>query len=93
MKHIVIDKSTGQDASELRESPSPELGLGEVSTRVKTCAVNFAGGILWLGLSSSARKLHGYQITPGFDAYYPPVCSVARPPIFRAWKRLAVPGS
>ena len=67
MKHIVIDKPGGYDALQLRQSPSPEPGPGEVLIRVKACGVNYADGIIRLGLYASARQLHGYPITPGFE--------------------------
>ncbi len=67
MKHIVIDKPGGYDALQLRQSASPEPGPGEVLIRVKACGVNYADGIIRLGLYASARKLHGYPITPGFE--------------------------
>ncbi|OAB60592.1 zinc-binding dehydrogenase [Leptolyngbya valderiana BDU 20041] len=67
MKHIVIDKPGGYDALQLRESPTPEPGPGEVRIRVKACGLNYADGIIRMGLYASAKRLHGYPITPGFE--------------------------
>jgi len=67
MRHIVIDRPGGYDALELREAPTPEPGPGEVRIRVEACGVNYADGIIRMGLYASAKKLHGYPITPGFE--------------------------
>ena len=35
--------------------------------RVEACGVNYADGIIRMGLYESAKRLHGYPITPGFE--------------------------
>jgi len=67
MQHIVIDRPGGYDALQLRECPIPEPGPGEVLIEVEACGVNYADGIIRMGLYASAKKLHGYPITPGFE--------------------------
>lgn len=52
---------------QLRHAPSPKPGPGEVLIRVEACGLNYADGIIRMGLYASARKLHGYPITPGFE--------------------------
>ena len=63
----MIDKPGGYEALQLRESPNPEPGAGEVRIKVAACGLNYADGIIRMGLYASARKLHGYPITPGFE--------------------------
>ena len=67
MQHIVIDKPGGYDALKLCEAPDPKPGPEQVVIRVKACGVNYADGIIRMGLYASAKKLHGYPITPGFE--------------------------
>ena len=38
-----------------------------VSIEVRACGVNYADGIIRMGLYASAKQLHGYPITPGFE--------------------------
>ena len=67
MQRILITRPGGYDALELNESPPPPPGPGEVQIRVQACGVNYADGIIRMGLYASAKKLHGYPITPGFE--------------------------
>jgi len=67
LKHVVIDKPGAYEALQLHEAPTPEPGPGEVLIRVRACGVNYADGIIRMGLYASARHLHGYPITPGFE--------------------------
>ena len=67
MKHILIGKPGGYSALQLHDAPTPEPGPGEVRIRVRACGVNYADGIIRMGLYASAKKLHGYPITPGFE--------------------------
>lgn len=90
MRRIVIDKPGGYDALRCVELPDPLPGPGEVRIRVEACGVNYADGIIRMGLYASARELHGYPITPGFevagviDAVGPPAESAA-PHATRPW--------
>ena len=34
---------------------------------MRACGVNYADGIIRMGLYASAKELHGYPITPGFE--------------------------
>ena len=67
MKRIVIGKPGSYDALELVESPEPLPKGGEVRLRVEAAGVNYADGIIRMGLYESAKRLHGYPITPGFE--------------------------
>lgn len=67
MQRIVIARPGGYDALRLVEAPDPEPGPGEVAIAVEACGVNYADGIVRMGLYASARELHGYPITPGFE--------------------------
>lgn len=67
MRRIVIAKPGGFDALRMVESPDPLPAAGEVRLRVEACGVNYADGIIRMGLYESAKRLHGYPITPGFE--------------------------
>ncbi len=67
MQSIVISRPGGYDALRLVEQPDPEPGPGEVVIACEACGVNYADGIIRMGLYASAKKLHGYPITPGFE--------------------------
>jgi synaptic vesicle membrane protein VAT-1 len=67
MQRIVIARPGGYDALQLVEAPDPEPGPGEVVIACEACGVNYADGIIRMGLYASARRLHGYPITPGFE--------------------------
>lgn len=67
MQRVVIAKPGGFDALRLVDGPDPTPGRGEVRLRVEACGVNYADGIIRMGLYESAKRLHGYPITPGFE--------------------------
>ena len=67
MQRIVIAKPGGYDALALVQSPDPQPKHGEVRIAVRACGVNYADGIIRMGLYESAKRLHGYPITPGFE--------------------------
>ncbi len=67
MRKIVIRKPGGYAALELIEQADPTPASGEVLIAVEACGVNYADGIIRMGLYASARELHGYPITPGFE--------------------------
>lgn len=67
MHRIVIRKPGGYGALEYVEEPDPQPGPGEVVIATEACGVNYADGIIRMGLYRSARELHGYPITPGFE--------------------------
>ncbi|UXI66667.1 zinc-binding dehydrogenase [Tahibacter amnicola] len=67
MRCIVIDRPGGYDALKLVEKPDPVPGPGEVLIAVSAAGVNYADGIIRMGLYESAKRLHGYPITPGFE--------------------------
>jgi len=67
MQRIVIRKPGGYSALELIEEPDPAPGPGEVVIAVEAAGVNYADSIIRMGLYESARRLHGYPITPGFE--------------------------
>jgi NADPH:quinone reductase-like Zn-dependent oxidoreductase len=67
VRRILIEKPGGFDALRVVESPDPLPAAGEVRLRVEACGVNYADGIIRMGLYESAKRLHGYPITPGFE--------------------------
>ncbi|MEX2528217.1 MAG: zinc-binding dehydrogenase [Gemmatimonadota bacterium] len=67
MHRILIRKPGGYDALEWVEAPDPTPGPGEVVIASEACGVNYADGVIRMGLYASAKELHGYPITPGFE--------------------------
>jgi NADPH:quinone reductase-like Zn-dependent oxidoreductase len=67
MQRIVIEKPGHYDALRLVEQADPVPGPGEVVIACEACGVNYADGIIRMGLYASAKQLHGYPITPGFE--------------------------
>lgn len=67
MLQIVIERPGGPSVLQPRESPDPAPGPGELVIRCKACGVNYADSIIRMGLYASAKRLHGYPITPGFE--------------------------
>jgi len=67
MQRIMIRRPGGYSALERVEAPDPEPGPDEVVIAVEAAGVNYADGIIRMGLYESARRLHGYPITPGFE--------------------------
>ncbi len=67
MRKVVIEKPGGYDRLKVVEAPDPQPGPGEAVVRTEAVAVNFADTAIRMGLYSSAKKLHGFPITPGFE--------------------------
>ncbi len=67
MRRIVIDRPGGYDRLRLVEEPDRAPQSGEIAIDVEAIGVNFADGIIRVGLYESAKRLHGYPITPGFE--------------------------
>ncbi len=67
MRRILIDKPGGYDALRLIEEPDRAPQAGEIAIDVEACGVNYADSIVRMGLYASAKALHGYPITPGFE--------------------------
>lgn len=67
MRRVVIERPGGYGALRLVESSNPPPAPGEVRIAVRACGVNYADGIIRMGLYESAKRLHGYPITPGFE--------------------------
>lgn len=67
MRRIQIDRPGGYQALRLIESPDPQPAADELLIEVLACGVNYADGIVRMGLYESAKVLHGYPITPGFE--------------------------
>lgn len=66
-RRIVIDRPGGYGALRLVEDSLPAPAAGEVAIAVEAAGVNYADGIIRMGLYASAKELHGYPITPGFE--------------------------
>lgn len=66
-RKIQIDKPGGYDMLKLVEAPLATVAADDVLIEVKACGVNYADGIIRMGLYASAKQLHGYPITPGFE--------------------------
>lgn len=64
---IQIDKPGGYEVLRRVEFKLPEVAEDEVLIEVRACGVNYADGIIRMGLYASAKVLHGYPITPGFE--------------------------
>lgn len=67
MRCVVIDAPGDHRALKIRTRPDPVPGPGQVLVAVEACGVNYADAIVRMGLYASARQLHGYPITPGFE--------------------------
>jgi len=67
VQRIVIDRPGGYDALRLTEQADPTPGPDQLVIRTRACGVNYADGIIRMGLYKSAKQLHGYPITPGFE--------------------------
>ncbi len=67
MRRIVIQRPGGFDALELIEEALPRPGPREIVIACRACGVNYADSIIRMGLYASAKQLHGYPITPGFE--------------------------
>lgn len=67
MRRIVIARPGGYAALRLVVEPDREPAAGEIAIDVEAAGVNYADGIIRMGLYESARRLHGYPITPGFE--------------------------
>jgi synaptic vesicle membrane protein VAT-1 len=67
MQRIVIDRPGSYERLRLVEQPEPEPAAGEVVVRTEAIGVNYADSIIRMGLYASAKRLHGYPITPGLE--------------------------
>lgn len=67
LKKIQINKPGSYDTLQLIEQDIPQVAANQVLIEVKACGVNYADSIVRMGLYASAKELHGYPITPGFE--------------------------
>jgi NADPH:quinone reductase-like Zn-dependent oxidoreductase len=67
MRRIRIDRPGSRARTWLEDAPTPSPGPGQVRVRVQAAGLNYADTIIRLGLYASAKQLHGYPITPGFE--------------------------
>lgn len=67
MQKIIIEKPGHYDVLKLVEFQTPTLEANQVLIKVHAAGLNYADGIIRMGLYESAKRLHGYPITPGFE--------------------------
>ena len=67
MQKIIIEKPGHYDVLKLIEFQTLPLQSNEVLIKVHSAGLNYADGIIRMGLYESAKRLHGYPITPGFE--------------------------
>ncbi|HYT67428.1 MAG TPA: zinc-binding dehydrogenase, partial [Vicinamibacterales bacterium] len=71
MRQVVIPRHGGADVFEVRESPDPVPGEGEVRIRVRAAGINFADILARIGLYPDAPKppvVVGYEVAGVVDA-------------------------
>ncbi len=66
-RRIRIDKPGDYAVLRMESFAVAAPGHTEVLIEVLAIGVNYADGIIRMGLYESAKKLHGYPITPGFE--------------------------
>lgn len=66
-RRIRIARPGNYDVLRLEAFAIGEPGPVQVLVEVAAIGVNYADGLIRMGLYESARKLHGYPITPGFE--------------------------
>lgn len=67
MRRVVIERPGRYDVLKIEQAPDPTPNAGEVLIAVEAIGVNYADGIIRMGLYASAKELHGYPIVPGFE--------------------------
>ena len=67
LRKIQINKPGSYDTLQLIKQDIPQVAANQVLIAVKACGVNYADSIVRMGLYASAKELHGYPITPGFE--------------------------
>lgn len=67
LRKIQINKPGSYDVLQLIEHSLSQPEANQVLIQVKACGVNYADSIIRMGLYASAKQLHGYPITPGFE--------------------------
>ena len=81
MRQAVIVRHGGPEALEIRESPDPAPGRGEVRIRVRAAGINFADVLARLGWYPDAPKppmVVGYEVAGTVDAVGEGVAGFAR---------------
>ncbi len=66
MRRAVVRRPGGYERLESESAANPEPGRGEVRIAVEAIGVNFADGVVRMGLYAAAKAL-GFPITPGFE--------------------------
>jgi NADPH:quinone reductase-like Zn-dependent oxidoreductase len=70
MRQVFISKAGGPQVLQVRESPDPTAGNGEVRVRVKAAGINFADLMARMGLYPDAPKIPcvvGYEVAGVID--------------------------
>ena len=70
MRQVVITKAGPPEVLQVRESPDPDAGAGQVRIRVKAAGINFADLMARLGLYPDAPKIPcvvGYEVAGVID--------------------------
>src|SRR6267142_2262153 len=71
MRQVWMTKVGPPETLQIRESPDPEAGPGQLRIRVRACGVNFADIMARLGLYPDAPKLPavmGYEVSGDISA-------------------------
>jgi synaptic vesicle membrane protein VAT-1 len=67
MRSVVIKKPGTHQQIVIENLPRPACGPDQILIDVAAIGVNYADCIIRMGLYASAKQLHGYPITPGFE--------------------------
>lgn len=67
MRRIIIERPGSYDQLRLVEEADRAPTDTEIAIDVEAIGLNYADSIIRMGLYESAKRLHGYPITPGFE--------------------------
>lgn len=67
LERVMVRRPGAHERLEIVSGPIPAPGPGEILIRCDAAGINYADCLVRMGLYASARQLHGYPITPGFE--------------------------